>query len=133
MTIQAPAGGNYSIQHDAAERTLRITSAGFWSAALTARFTTELLAKGMGIRLRHGPFYTLVDMRSAAIQPAPVIEALPSMMPKALQLTKSPIAGVVASSLAKLQTERYLVGPNCRTFLDYQEAVDWMQSTDLSS
>ncbi|MEH3039446.1 MAG: hypothetical protein PGN21_05210 [Sphingomonas paucimobilis] len=122
----------YDIQYDIPNRTLEITSYGFWPAGLAAKFAAELIAKGTAIRLRHGPFYTMVDLRNAPIQPASVIDALAGMMPKALMLTKAPIAAVAASSLGKLQTERYLTAPNCRTFLDYDEADAWMRSTPLS-
>lgn len=122
----------YEIAYDLPSRTLKITTYGFWSGGLAAKFATELIAKGTAIRLRHGKFYTLVDMRNAPIQPASVIESLAGMMPKALMVTKSPIAAVAASSLAKLQTERYLTAPNCRTFLDYDDADAWMRSTSLA-
>ncbi|WP_242414379.1 hypothetical protein [Sphingomonas panni] len=122
----------YNIEYDIPNRTLKITTYGFWSAGLAAKFAAELIAKGTAIRLRHGAFYTFVDMRNAPIQPANVIDALAGMMPKALMLTKAPIAAVAASSLGKLQTERYLTAPNCRTFLDYDEADAWMRSAPLS-
>lgn len=35
---------------------------------------------------------------------------------------------MVANNLAKLQTERYLVGANCRTFLDPDEAKRWLEA-----
>lgn len=126
----APA--KYEIDYDLSSRTLKITTHGFWSGGLAAKFAAELIAKGTAIRLRHGTFYTLIDMRNAPIQPASVIESLAGMMPKALMVTKYPIAAVAASSLGKLQTERYLTAPNCRTFLDYDEANIWMRSTPLA-
>lgn len=122
----------YEIDYDLPSRTLTITTYGFWSGSLAAKFAVELIAKGTAIRLRHATFYTLIDMRNAPIQPASVIESLAGMMPKALMVTKSPIAAVAASSLGKLQTERYLTAPNCRTFLEYEEADAWMRSIPLA-
>lgn len=122
----------YEIDYDVPSRTLRITTYGFWSGGLAAKFAAELIAKGTATRLRHGAFYTLIDMRNAPIQPASVIGSLSGMMPKALVVTKSPIAAVAASSLGKLQTERYLTAPNCRTFLAYDEAAAWMRSIPLA-
>lgn len=116
----------YTIHYDAAARTLHIVTQGFWSASVTAGFIAELLARGTAIRLRHGPFTVLADLRAAAIQPTQVVDALAAMMPRALKVTSLPIAAVVANNLAKLQTERYLVGANCRTFLDPAEAQRWL-------
>ncbi len=99
---------------------------GFWTPGVTAAFITELLARGTAFRLRHGAFTVLADLRAAAIQPVPVVDALAAMMPRALKVTTLPIAAVVASNLAKLQTERYLVGENCRTFLDLGAAERWL-------
>ena len=99
---------------------------GFWTPAVTAAFAAELLARGTAARLRHGAFTVLADLRAAPIQPAPVVDALAAMMPRALKVTSRPIAAVVAGPLAKLQTERYLVGPNCRTFLDLDAAERWL-------
>jgi hypothetical protein len=45
-----------------------------------------------------------------------------------LKVTSAPIAAVVASHLAKLQTERYLKAANCRTFLDIDAARAWLAS-----
>ena len=104
---------------------------GFWTPAVTAAFVAELLARGTAARLRHGPFTVLADLRAAAIQPTAVVDALAAMMPRALKVTSRPIAAVVANSLAKLQTERYLVGPNCRTFLDPAEAERWLTAAHL--
>ncbi|PZT91375.1 MULTISPECIES: hypothetical protein [unclassified Sphingomonas] len=129
-TPDAMAEG-YAIDHDAAARLLTITTAGFWSVALTTRFAAELLAKGTALRLRHGAFYTLVDMRAAPIQSGGVIDTLAAMMPRALQLTTAPIAAVAGSNLGKMQTERYLRAPNCRTFLDIDEARAWMLAVGL--
>jgi hypothetical protein len=70
----------------------------------------------------------LADLRKAAIQPLKVVDALEAMMPKALKVTSAPIAAVVASHLAKLQTERYLKAANCRTFLDIDAARAWLAS-----
>lgn len=50
------------------------------------------------------------------------------MMPRALKVTSRPIAAIVAGPLAKLQTERYLVGPNCRAFLDPADAERWLSA-----
>lgn len=102
---------------------------GFWTPAVTAAFVAELLARGTAARLRHGAFTVLADLRRAAIQPTAVVDALAAMMPRALRVTSRPIAAVVAGPLAKLQTERYLVGPNCRTFLDVDEATHWLSTT----
>ena len=114
---------HYTIAFDAPTRTLHIVTNGFWSLPVTTMFSADLLARGAALRLRHGSFCTLADLRQA------VIDALAAMMPKALKLTSAPIAAVVGSSLAKLQTERYLSAPNCRTFLDYDAAVAWMRET----
>lgn len=122
----------YEIAFDERAAMLRITTDGFWSLAVTTMFSADLLARGTAIRIRHGSFCTLADLRRAPIQPLPVIDALSKMMPKALRLTSAPIAAVVGSSLAKLQTERYLVGPNCRTFLDYDEAEQWLSEASLA-
>ncbi|WP_294196963.1 hypothetical protein [uncultured Sphingomonas sp.] len=116
----------YTIDHDAAARRLTIVTQGFWTPGVTAAFTAELLARGTAARLRHGPFTVLADLRRAAIQPQAVVDALAAMMPRALKVTSLPIAAVVASNLAKLQTERYLVGARCRTFLDLDEANRWL-------
>ncbi|MEG8041199.1 hypothetical protein QP166_18350 [Sphingomonas sp. LR60] len=99
---------------------------GFWTPGVTAAFIAELLARGTAARLRHGPFVVLADLSAGAIQPPQVVDALAAMMPRALKVTSRPIAAVVANNLAKLQTERYLVGPNCRTFLDLGEAECWL-------
>lgn len=120
---------HYTIAFDAPTRTLHIVTNGFWSLPVTTMFSADLLARGAALRLRHGSFCTLADLRQAAIQPTQVIDALAAMMPKALKLTSAPIAAVVGSSLAKLQTERYLSAPNCRTFLEYDAAVAWMRET----
>lgn len=122
---------DYTIRHDPAERLLRITATGFWSAGLAAKFAVELLAKGAALRLRHGAFYTLADVSDAPAQPAGVVDQLAAMMPRALQLTQSPIAAVAGSVLTKLQIERYLNAPNCRVFTDHGEARAWMRSIGL--
>jgi len=116
----------YTIHYDAAARTLHIVTRGFWTPGVTAGFIAELLARGTTIRLRHGSFTVLADLRAAAIQLPQVVDALAAMMPRALKVTSLPIAAVVANNLAKLQTERYLVGANCRTFLDPAEAQRWL-------
>ena len=116
----------YTISFDAPGKTLHIVTEGFWSVATAAAFSAELLARGTAVRLYHGRFVVLADLRLAAIQPAKVIDALEEMMPKALKLTSAPIASVVSSHLAKMQTERYLRAPNCRTFLDINEANRWL-------
>ncbi|MET3438953.1 hypothetical protein [Sphingomonas sp. 1185] len=121
----------YDIAFDERARILHISTNGFWSLAVTTMFSADLLARGTAIRIRHGTFCTLADLRKAPIQPLPVIDALAAMMPKALKLTSAPIAAVAGSSLAKLQTERYLVGPNCRTFLSHDEAVAWLAEASL--
>lgn len=118
----------YTIAFDEAQSLLTITTFGFWSLPTTVAFSTELLARGTALRIKHGRFCTLADLRQAAIQPAPVVDALAAMVPKAMKLTSAPIAAVAASTLAKMQTERYLVGPNCRTFLDYDEAKLWLNN-----
>lgn len=117
---------HYTIAFDEEARLLTITTYGFWSIAVTMAFSADLLARGTAIRIKHGTFRTLADLRQAAIQPAAVVDALSAMVPKALKLTSAPIAAVAASTLAKLQTERYLVGQNCRTFVDYDEARQWL-------
>lgn len=117
----------YSIDFDVPARMLRIVTQGFWSVPVTTMFSAELLTRGAAIRLRHGSFCTLADLRRAAIQPVQVVDALAAMMPQALKLTSAPIAAVVPSTLAKLQTERYLKADNCRTFLDPGEAERWMR------
>ena len=76
--------------------------------------------------LYHGRFVVLADLRKAAIQPLKVVDALEAMMPKASKATSAPIAAVVASHLAKLQTERYPKADNCRTFLDIDETKAWL-------
>ena len=116
----------YTIAFDVPTKTLNIVTEGFWSVATTAAFSAELLARGTAARLYHGRFVVLADLRTAAIQPLKVIDALEAMMPKALKVTSAPIAAVVASHLAKPQTERYLKAPNCRTFLDIDEAKAWL-------
>ncbi len=116
----------YTISFDVPTKTLTIVTEGFWSVATTAAFSAELLARGTAARLYHGRFVVLADLRKAAIQPLKVIDALEAMMPKALKVTSAPIAAVVASHLAKLQTERYLKADNCRTFLDIDEAKAWL-------
>lgn len=122
---------DYTIRYDAADRMLRIDATGFWSAGLAAKFAAELLAQGVILRLRHGAFYTLADVSAAPVQPAGVIDQFAAMMPRALQLTKAPIAAIAGSILTKMQMERYLNAPNCRVFLDSAEAVDWMRSVGL--
>lgn len=119
-------GGMYTISFDTPTKTLIIVTEGFWSVATTAAFSAELLARGAAARLYHGRFVVLADLRKAAIQPLKVVDALEAMMPKALKVTSAPIAAVVASHLAKLQTERYLKAENCRTFLDIDEAKAWL-------
>ena len=116
----------YTIAFDVPTKTLTIVTEGFWSLATTAAFSAELLARGTAARLYHGRFVVLADLRKAAIQPLKVVDALEAMMPKALKITSAPIAAVVASHLAKLQTERYLKAENCRTFLDIDEAKAWL-------
>ena len=116
----------YTIAFDVPTKTLTIVTEGFWSLATTAAFSAELLARGTAARLYHGRFVVLADLRKAAIQPLKVVDALEAMMPKALKVTSAPIAALVASHLAKLQTERYLKAPNCRTFLDIDEAKAWL-------
>ncbi|MDR6790541.1 hypothetical protein J2Y58_003924 [Sphingomonas sp. BE138] len=118
----------YTIHHDPAAHRLTIVTHGFWTPAVTAAFAAELLARGTAARLRHGAFTVLADLRAAAIQPTAVVEALAAMMPRALKVTSRPIAAIVAGPLAKLQTERYLVGPNCRTFLDPADAERWLSA-----
>ena len=116
----------YAISFDAPTRTLHIVTEGFWTIPVTAAFSAELLARGARARLTHGPFVVLADLRKGAIQPTNVIDALAAMMPKALKITSAPIAAVVSSNLAKMQTERYLSAPNCRTFMDMDEAKAWL-------
>ena len=116
----------YTIAFDVPTRTLTIVTEGFWSLATTAAFSAELLARGTAARLYHGRFVVLADLRKAAIQPLKVVDTLEAMMPKALKVTSAPIAAVVASHLAKLQTERYLKAENCRTFLDIDAARTWL-------
>lgn len=120
--------GMYTISFDVPTKTLTIVTEGFWSVATAAAFSAELLAWGTAARLYHGRFVVLADLRKAAIQPLKVVDALEAMMPKALKVTSAPIAAVVASHLAKLQTERYLKAENCRTFLDIDEAKAWLAS-----
>ena len=119
-------GGMYTISFDAPTKTLTIVTEGVWTVATAAAFSAELLARGAAARLYHGRFVVLADLRKAAIQPVKVIEALEAMMPKALKMTSAPIAAVVASHLAKLQTERYLKADTCRTFLDIDAAKAWL-------
>lgn len=118
----------YEISFDTESKTLTIVTAGLWSTATTATFCAEVLARGTWARIHHGRFVVLADLRRAAVQPAEVIDGLAAMMPKALKITSAPIAAVVSSMLAKMQTERYLRGDNCRTFIDYDEARAWLNA-----
>ncbi|HCB76330.1 MAG TPA: hypothetical protein DEP91_09165 [Sphingomonas bacterium] len=129
--MQTDTKADYSIRHDPGDRMLRITATGFWSAGLAAKFAADLLAQGVILRLRHGAFYTLADVSDAPVQPAGVVDQLAAMMPRALQLTRAPIAAIAGSILTKMQIERYLNAPNCRVFTDHDEAVAWMHAVGL--
>lgn len=116
----------YTISFDDDSRTLLIVTEGCWSIATTAKFSAEVLAKGAAIRLRHGPFQSLVDARAATVQPQEVVAALEVLVPRALRISASPIAVVVSSQLLKMQNERYLKSDNTRVFLSMDEAKAWL-------
>ncbi|MBI0476451.1 hypothetical protein D9601_13955 [Sphingomonas sp. MA1305] len=117
----------YDIAFDEPAALLTITARGFWTIPVVSKFTAEVLARGTALRLRHGAFCTLADLRQSTVHTGPVVDLLTLFMPKAMKVTSAPVAAVASSSLAKLQTERYLIGDNCRTFLSIDEARAWMQ------
>ncbi|NJR78288.1 hypothetical protein [Sphingomonas corticis] len=118
----------YKIAYIDATRTLEITTWGFWTVATIAAFSAEAVAKFTALRLRHGPVAVLADMRQAPIQTNEVIGGVEALMRKAVRLTSFPIAAVAGSMLGKLQSERVLTAPNCRTFLDIDEARAWIDA-----
>lgn len=117
---------HYDIAFDEQASLFSITARGFWTVPVATKFTAEAMARGTAARLRHGPFRAIADLRDSSVHSGAVVDILALFVPKALKLTSAPVAAVASSNLAKLQTERYLRGPNCRTFLSMDEARAWM-------
>jgi hypothetical protein len=118
----------YRLDHDPVANILHITAEGFWDLPGTAAFGVAAIAKGTAIRLRHGHFAIVVDARNFPIQSGTVAETNSLLMPKARLLTNGPIAIVAGSMLNKLQNERFFSGDRLRHFIDYDQAMAWIDA-----
>lgn len=117
----------YDIRFDHEHRTLHLSAHGIWTLGVHAKFTAEVLAKGIPARIRYGSIAILADLREHPIQPAELNQHSEVLIARAVALNKGPIALVVGSVLGKLQAEQFLSVPTSRIFLDMNEARRWLQ------
>ncbi len=116
----------YEIDFDPVRKLLVLRTEGFWSLGTLAAFAAAALARGAIARARYGRYAILADSRKLPVQSAEVARALDAVVSKSLALSDAPYACVVGSMLVKLQAERVLNRPNCRVFLDMDEATAWL-------
>lgn len=116
----------YKIDMDVGRKVFWITGQGFWSAKTIATFSVDILARFSAARLRHGQFAVLVDVRAMPIQNGEVMDGIMALMAKGLRLTSAPITMVTGTMLGKMQADRVMSAPNCRTFTDMDEALAWL-------
>lgn len=117
----------YQLRFDPAQKILHVTTEGFWSLGTLAAFSATALAQGAALRLRHGAFAVLADGRRFPIQAADVAKGFELFLHKGVQISSAPFAIVVPTVLGKLQAERVLNTPNCRIFIDWDEATAWLE------
>lgn len=117
----------YAIDIDVERRVVWVTTWGFWTGKTIATCTVELLTRVTAARVRHGQFAVFSDVRAAPVQTSEVADGTERLMAKGLKLTSAPIVTVAGSMLGKYQSERVLSAPNCRTFLDMDEAMEWLE------
>lgn len=86
-----------------------------------------MLARVSTARVRHGQFAILADVRAMPIEPGDVIDGVGNLIAKGLKLTSAPIGLVTSSMLGKMQADRVLTAPNCRTFTDMDAAHAWLE------
>lgn len=118
----------YGFDFDARTQVLHITMRGFWSLDLVARFAADAFAKGAQIRRSHDGFAVLSDARECPVQSGDVAAALSEVSLRSSAVNPAPNASVVSSSLLAIQGRRVLTPPNYRIFLDYDEAVGWIDA-----
>jgi hypothetical protein len=116
----------YTLDYDQPARTLVVAIRGCWTPLDLAQFSVVGLARAGTIRVRHGEFAILLDLTHAPIQPQALMPGIAPLLAQTLKLTSARIATVVGSTLAKLQAERVMSAPTCRTFLDMEEAKAWI-------
>lgn len=119
----------YEIEFDAARRLFIVRAEGFWSLGTIAGFSAAALAQGAWARARHGRYAVLADARAFPVQSAEVARAFEMLVAKSIALSDAPYAVVLGSMLAKMQADRVVNGPNCRTFLDLAEAEGWLEES----
>ena len=118
----------YRTDFDAERRILTITVEGFWTLATVLTFSTKMIALGTGLKLKHGDYAVLNDARKFPVQANEVARALDLLNAQSVKITKAPVATVVSTMLAKLQSERIMGSEINRTFLDWDEAVAWLDT-----
>jgi hypothetical protein len=118
----------YDLHFDPGERVLYIRMHGFWSAELLARFGAEVFAAGARIREQHDGFAILTDARACPVQSGEVAAGLHDLSLRSAAMNPAPIATVVSSALVALQGRRVLTPSNYRVFVDYGEALAWIDA-----
>ncbi|MFN3435568.1 MAG: hypothetical protein ACK4ZY_14350 [Sphingomonas sp.] len=116
----------FTFAFDPSARILTITGEGLWSLSTLTAFSAEALARGGALRLRHGQFAVLNDVRKMPIQLPEVARGLEILTAKSAAITTAPIAVVVGSVLSKIQVERVVNAPNTKAFLTIEEAKAWL-------
>ena len=117
----------YSIDFDARQRIMHLSTRGLWDMKTHAAFIATVIAKGTHARLMHGHFAVLADLREHPVQKEELSEGSRGLMGHATKVTRGPIALTVGSMLGKLQAQRVLAIPSARIFLNHDEAIDWVQ------
>lgn len=116
----------YALAFDPRSRLLTITGEGLWSMATLAAFSAEVLAYGAALKIRHGSFAVLNDVRNMPVQLSTVASGLELLMEKGTAITTAPIATVAGGALPKMQIERVIRGDHTRVFLTMEDARDWL-------
>jgi len=122
------AGIMYKLSVDPEKRLIRFELFGQADAEEIVRFQQDVRKRVLRLRASGPHFSVLADMRQTAVLPrsdtATVSEELRWWVENGL--LKS--AGLVASTLLKLQTERLAPHPAFRYFTSEQEALAWLAS-----
>ena len=108
---------------------VRVVGSGMWSAELVERHFGNLEEVLREVRRKHGRARTLVDLRDAAVQTAETALAMNRGTGRIYRPTDR-VAAICATSLLAMQIRRTAQVHQLETFVDPQQAVQWLLSDE---
>ncbi|SFP39731.1 hypothetical protein [Sphingomonas rubra] len=99
---------------------------GLWDQDQFTRFATAITTMVITLAGRGRPWDVLIDAREFAVQQPAIADAFQALLTRGREVNTGYTAILVASMLAKMQTERVLRHERLRVLFDRSEAMAWL-------